>query len=139
LCREVLKKDMKILYASDTIVFHHRRKMFSGHLKQIWKCGEYRGFFAKKFPENSSNYYYFIPTLLAIAAPVAILLDIFIFKSSVFVLLFLIYLISIAVLTLPQLKNGIKFYFLAVTGIILTHFAYGYSFIRGYLSRGFDR
>ena len=135
LCRQVLKYGKKILYAKDVIVFHHRRAVFLKHLKQIWMCGLYRGFFAKKFPENSSNYYYFIPTIIAFGAPLLLITDFIFFKTFIPFWIFIIYVAIIALAHLKTIQVSLNLFFLVTFGTIFTHFAYGYSFFQGYLSK----
>jgi len=67
LCLDIVKKlKKKIIYVPDLIVFHHRRSGLLRHLKQIGNYGLHRGYFAKKFPETSKKFMYFIPSLFVI-------------------------------------------------------------------------
>ena len=59
-----LKK--KIIYTPEALVYHHRRRLFKGHLKQIANYGLHRGYFAKRFPETSCKLAYFLPSLWVI-------------------------------------------------------------------------
>ncbi|MBI4830115.1 MAG: glycosyltransferase, partial [Candidatus Lindowbacteria bacterium] len=45
LCLEIVKSGKKILYRPEVVVFHHRRPLFSSHLKQIANVGVHRGYF----------------------------------------------------------------------------------------------
>ena len=54
---------MRIVYDPEVAVFHHRRKLFWGHFRQVWNYAVHRGFFAKRYPETSLRPAYFVPTL----------------------------------------------------------------------------
>lgn len=59
-----LKK--KILYVPDMIVYHHRRPTIKKHLLQTGRYGLQRGFFTKRYPENSRKIstLYYMPSIL---------------------------------------------------------------------------
>ena len=59
LCLQIKKLGFKIIYSPKVKVYHHRRPLFRKHLKQIWDYGLHRGFFSKKFPQNSRKIFYF--------------------------------------------------------------------------------
>src|SRR5438552_7292740 len=63
------------LYAPDVVVYHHRRLLFRPHLKQIAGYGLHRGYFTKKFPENSRRILYFVPTIFVLGVPTLLLLS----------------------------------------------------------------
>lgn len=54
----------KILYEPKATVFHHRRPIWKGHLRQNGNFGLHRGFFARILPETSLKPIYFLPSLL---------------------------------------------------------------------------
>ena len=64
MCLAIKKLGKKLIESSDVVVYHHRRSLFKPHLKQVSRFGEHRGFFVKKFPENSVKLTYFFPSLL---------------------------------------------------------------------------
>jgi cellulose synthase/poly-beta-1,6-N-acetylglucosamine synthase-like glycosyltransferase len=64
MCLGIRRLGMKMLETPDVVVYHHRKPVFIPHLKQVSRFGLHRGFFAKKFPENSRRFTYFIPSLL---------------------------------------------------------------------------
>src|SRR5207245_5516474 len=68
---------MDALYAPDVLVYHHRRVLFVPHLKQIAGYGLHRGYFSKKFPENSRRPLYFIPSILAVGMPALLIVALF--------------------------------------------------------------
>ena len=69
LCRAIVCDAKKrIVYDPWTLVYHHRRPLFGPHLRQLGRYGFHRGYFAKRFPENSFHLAYFVPTLFALYA-----------------------------------------------------------------------
>src|SRR4030042_3248670 len=57
------KKNARILYDPELIVYHHRREGIVKHVKQISAYGLHRGYFAKKLSRTSLNWRYFMPSL----------------------------------------------------------------------------
>ena len=86
MCLAIKRIGKKLIESSDVIVYHHRRSLFKLHLKQVSRFGEHRGFFAKKFPENSAKLTYFFPSLLLLSVVVGMVLSLF-FPVFVYVLL----------------------------------------------------
>lgn len=125
-----LKK--KIIYDPKVLVYHHRRNLFYGHLKQIANYAMHRGYFVKKFPETSLRLAYFIPSLflagLIAGLPVSFLNPTFkiFYNSALF-----FYLISALIFSL---RNDFRLIFLVFWGIIFSHLIYGIFFIRGLFS-----
>jgi glycosyltransferase involved in cell wall biosynthesis len=63
LCLDLIQKTHKrILYAPDLVVWHHRRAGLKAHLKQVGGYGLHRGYFAKRYPETSRRFMYFLPS-----------------------------------------------------------------------------
>ncbi len=87
MCLAIRKLGKKLIESSDVVVYHHRRSLFKPHLRQVSRFGEHRGFFAKKFPENSAKLTYFFPSLLVFSLVVGIALSLF-FSFFVYILLF---------------------------------------------------
>lgn len=130
LCLKLVKKRYKILYDPDVIVYHHKRKLFFGHLKQIANIGKHRGYFAKKYPETSRLFGYFIPSLLTIGFFLLLILSftsVTILKLFLGLILICIFLGAFSVIQQTTILNA----FLVGIGIILTHLSYGLYFIRG--------
>jgi len=134
-CLELIKKGYKIWYSNKLIVYHHRRKLFTPHLKQIANYGKHRGYFAKKFPETSRKVNYFIPSFFLLG-------NIFLLIGSLFsptilkmwIILLIIYFslicIDVFIRTL-DLRIGI----LTMITIFLSHITYGIKFIEGLFSK----
>ncbi|HLD41211.1 MAG TPA: glycosyltransferase [Candidatus Omnitrophota bacterium] len=158
-----LKK--KIIYAPEALVYHHRRRLFKGHLKQIANYGLHRGYFVKRFPETSFKFTYFLPSFFVLGLffgrVVSLLNPALIYP---YFLLLSFYFISVLVFTIkgnlfqisPPLAGGVRgggvsrvfsatwmavavegfrLIFLVFWGIIISHIVYGIYFIKGILSR----
>ena len=67
LCRSIVCEcSRRIVYDPWTIVYHHRRALFGPHLRQLGRYAFHRGYFVKRFPENSLHLAYFVPTAFAL-------------------------------------------------------------------------
>lgn len=126
-----LKK--KILYDPEVLVYHHRRDLFRGHLRQIKNYALHRGYFVKKFPETSLRLAYFVPTLFTIGISlgwlVGLKLPLF---MSLYVLGVAIYLSAVFSATFSSKNDKIKPHLFF--GIITTHLTYGFWFLIGLFS-----
>jgi len=137
-----LKERNKILYNPEIIVWHHRRAGLVRHLKQVGGYGLHRGFFAKKFPETSCKFKYFVPSAFFLFSLLSvIILALFIFQkpipviiSDVFILGWIIYFLAL-VKAFFEINRHEKFLVsvVAIFHTILTHFYYGMRFIWGFL------
>ncbi|MEA1996181.1 MAG: glycosyltransferase [Gemmatimonadota bacterium] len=121
---------LKIVYEPDAIVFHHRREVYRGHLRQIRSYAVHRGYFVRKFPETSLKPAYFGPSVLAaglcfgwaaafVWPPLGLL-----YKAGV-----VLYL-GLALLFASFTLNPMRIWFV-FSGIVLSHLTYGVYFIRG--------
>jgi len=131
LSMQITKKlKMKMVYTPDVVVYHHRRSLFREHLKQIWAYGLHRGYFARKFPENSRKPIYFLPSLLFLGIIIGLPLA---FLNT---LLMVVYFSLLVTYFIVCLLEGIKTKtlrtaFLVLVGVPLTHLTYGVAFLRG--------
>jgi glycosyltransferase involved in cell wall biosynthesis len=139
ICLAIKKLGKKLVEASDVVVYHHRRSLFSPHLRQVSRFGEHRGFFAKKFPENSAKLTYFFPSLLILSLVLGIALS-FLFPFFRYILLLgmAIYLVLSLIAATLQIRN-IRQFFLVWSGIIATHIIYGSFFLFGLIKRDLKR
>jgi glycosyltransferase involved in cell wall biosynthesis len=138
LCMDMINLDKKIIYDPDILVWHHRRKLFIPHLKQIANYALHRGYFAKKYPKTSRRPAYFLPSLFVIGligGPAAGMIGggWFVIYAIVegFYLLTLIAAASWATLMTGSLSIGL----LVIPGVMATHLTYGAFFIKGLLIR----
>lgn len=145
LCLELTKYG-KIIYEPNAIVYHHRRASLIKHLKQNGNYGLHRGHFARKYPGNSRELFYIIPSIFAlyiifvllvwvlkiigIYEPSNLIWWVLLSPLALYVFLMLIDVIAISI----RYKNplvGIA----TIPYIFLTHIYYGLRFIKGYFSR----
>lgn len=139
MCLAIRKTSKKLIESSDVVVYHHRRSLFKPHLKQVSRFGEHRGFFVKKFPENSVKLTYFFPSILVCLLAVGLVLSAFI-QVFKYILLFglILYLLLSLVAAALQVRN-VKLLLSIWIGIIVTHLVYGSFFLSGLIKRDLDR
>jgi cellulose synthase/poly-beta-1,6-N-acetylglucosamine synthase-like glycosyltransferase len=139
ICLAIKKLGKKLVESSDVIVYHHRRSLFKPHLRQVSRFGEHRGFFAKKFPENSAKLTYFFPSLLVFSLIAGVVLSLF-FSFFAYIVLFAvaIYLFSGGIAAALQVRS-VKLLFSVWLGIIVTHIIYGSFFLSGLIKRDLER
>lgn len=134
LCAKItqdLKK--KIWYDPDAVVYHHRRALFRGHLYQIQRYAEHRGYFVKRYPATSLRVPYFLPSCLVFFFIFGALLSVLfpplrtLYTGAVLVYLALVMLWA-------ALSLNIRMAVLVFFGIIASHWAYGIYFLKGLLS-----
>jgi cellulose synthase/poly-beta-1,6-N-acetylglucosamine synthase-like glycosyltransferase len=139
MCLAIRKIGRKLIESSDVAVYHHRRSLFKPHLRQVSRFGEHRGFFAKRFPENSAKLTYFFPSLLISSLIAGIFLSLFFPLFAYVVLLGLaLYLASSLTAAALQVK-GMKLLLSVWLGIITTHLVYGSFFLFGLAKRDLKR
>ncbi len=151
LCLDLTKKlGKKIIYDPAVLVFHHRRAIFTPHLRQIRGYGLHRGYFAKVLPETSRRLGYFFPSLLLIGLVIGPLLAALVYFLSPQFSVFLIrsYLLLLTAYFLLLLATGFWVFrksrdwrlgLWVMPGIVATHLYYGLMFLRGYFSSGLQR
>ena len=135
LCLEVTKKLKKrIIYDPEVLVYHHRRKLFKPHLKQVWNYAIHRGYFAKKLPQTSRRIFYFLPSVFLLGI---ILGTIASFLNPILRLVFLSALALYLLLTLITSfeSRSMKVAPLVFLGVIATHLTYGAGFLKGLFAR----
>ncbi len=139
ICLAIKRLGKKLIESSDVVVYHHRRSLFKSHLRQVSRFGEHRGFFAKKFPENSAKLTYFFPSLLLFSLIVGAVLSFFSLLFAYTVLFGLsIYLVSSLIAAALQVRRA-KLLFSVWLGIIVTHIIYGSFFLSGLIKRDLRR
>jgi GT2 family glycosyltransferase len=135
LCLDVvynLKK--KILYSPELFCYHHRRNVFSSHLKQVYSYAIHRGFFVKKFPKTSRNFAYFVPLFFIFFFVTFPFLSIihkmfsWIYLSVIFIYISMVFISSIKI-------HNLNIFGHIFLGTILTHVAYGVGFLKGLISK----
>ena len=137
----VLGQHKRIVYDPWVLVYHHRRRLFAPHLRQLGRYGFHRGYFVKRFPATSRRPGYFVPTLfvaylVALAAFFAYrhfvgggaLGPLAAFVASPF--LFYVILTCLSCFSFNPLK-----WMLTWAGVFLSHLWYGIQFARGICAR----
>jgi|TARA_B100002003_G_C14156289_1_gene556777 cellulose synthase/poly-beta-1,6-N-acetylglucosamine synthase-like glycosyltransferase len=133
LCLEVIRIGKRIIYASDVIVFHHRRPLFLPHLRQVWGYGKHRGHFVRNYPETSRRLEYFLPSILLFMflamGLLAIQYNLFIHILGLTLLGHLVAGLILGFLSTRQINIAL----LTSFAIPLTLWMYGIAFIEGLL------
>jgi glycosyltransferase involved in cell wall biosynthesis len=139
LCLKIVKQLKKrIIYDPDAVVYHHRRSLLNGHLKQIKEYALHRGFFVKRFPETSRKLSYFAPSLFVIGLFSGMLFSLMNPTfSTIYWAMFIFYSFLIA---LPfVLSCHPKWVFFGMLGIFVTHVTYGLYFMKGLLTSRLEK
>ena len=134
LCLEIVRKlEQKIIYDPRVHVYHHRRKLFLPHLRQIGRYALHRGYFARRFPATSRKLSYMLPSLFVLGL---ILSGVFSVMSLFCRLVYFRVLFIYAITTLLScFQWNPATWLLTWLGIILTHIVYGVRFLAGLLSK----
>lgn len=133
LCRDIVAAGHEIMYDPFAVVYHHRRRLFLPHLRQVGRYALHRGFFARKFPQNSRRLSYMVPSLFVAGLLIGAL------ASAAYAPISCLYLgcvaIYLAIAAVFSVRPGIKRSLAVFSGTVLTHLWYGIRFIQGFLSR----
>ena len=133
LCLKIVRDlKKKIIYDPEVLVYHHRRGLFKGHLKQIANYALHRGYFVKRFPETSRKLTYFIPSIFLIGlfiGPALSSLSLVFKLSYISTVIFYLILVFIS-----SVSKDFFLIFPVFWGIIFSHIVYGIYFIKGLLS-----
>jgi len=135
LCKKILKTGKKILYAPDVVVHHHRRPLFTSHLRQAKTYALHRGYLAKKEPETSAKPFYVLPSFALVSFGALAVLSLYFsfafYALSFAVIAYLVFCLGSVVKTSKEFKADM----LAFLGVPLTHLAYAFGFIQGLLTK----
>jgi glycosyltransferase involved in cell wall biosynthesis len=136
-CLNLIKKyPGSIVYDPDLIVYHHRRSGLAKHLRQLGAYGLHRGFFAKKYPETSFKFKYFIPsffTVFLVVGGIASFFSLFIFKMYVIGLIVYMLVLVKAFFDIYKYERNLLIVAHTAYYIFLTHVVYGLKFIKGFV------
>ena len=138
LCLEIARR-ARLVYDPWVAAAHHRRPLFGPHLRQVSRYARHRGYFAKRFPETSRRFAYFVPSLLllgtvgtalcAALAPLGRLpAALAAAGGGVLALYALLALLS-------SCSTRLRVWAWTFAGIVATHYAYGWNFLRGLFAR----
>lgn len=139
MCLAIKKLGKKLVEASDVVVYHHRRALFKPHLRQVSRFGEHRGFFAKRFPENSVKLTYFFPSLLLLSVVVGAVLSVFFSPFAYVMLLGVVAYLVLSLVAAALQVTSVKMVFSVWLGIMVTHIVYGFFFLSGLVKRDLKR
>jgi len=135
-CRDlVYSSNKKIIYHPKVKVYHHRRKIFIPHLRQISRYGFQRGLFAKKLPKTSNRIGYWVPGLFVLGlifGPLTIFVSKWLFLVYTIVLLIYSWLMVFTFWQVLVMSKNIIVAFLTLPTIFFTHLVYGIKFLQGY-------
>jgi GT2 family glycosyltransferase len=133
LCLDITHKlKKKIIYDPQVLVYHHRRKIYLAHLKQISNYGLHRGYFVKKYPETSLRLSYFLPTFFVLGLVSGGVISMLApwFKTVYLTCLGLYLLLAF----ISSLSKELQLIFPVFFVIIFSHIAYGIFFLKGLFS-----
>jgi len=128
---KIVKAGMKIIYAPDVVVFHHRKPLFRAHMRQARSCGIHRGYYAKTFPETSLSASYFLPSFLLLSlvtgAAILALNPSIVWLLPVLLGIYLLFSFASGFISSRSHKMALLF----PAAILATHVAYGVGFLQG--------
>jgi len=146
LCLDVVSRQKKkIVYDPDVYVWHHRRDSLYKHFKQNANYAVHRGFFAKKYPETSLLWQYFIPTAFVAFLIVSLVLGFFYPANSLIMwLIWSILILYEALLVIAGIIAGWRqksflIGLLTMPIIFATHVVYGIGMVIGLLKPELER
>ena len=134
LCLELVRRGGVIRYEPGALVYHHRRPVMRGHLRQIAHYGRHRGYFARVFPATSRRFQYFIPSLWLLWLVVAALASVWVEPVRVVLIASLaVYGVAVAGSALIAMgRSGSVGIGAAVAPtIVASHLCYGWQFLGG--------
>lgn len=137
LCLDLVQKlKGKILYDPALIVYHHRREGLWRHMKQVGGYGLHRGFFAKKYPETSFRFKYFLPSsfFLFLVFGTGMVLF-FPLLLPAYIAVWALYVLALlkAAGDMFRARESARVVFAALPYVFCTHIAYGARFLYGFL------
>ena len=141
LCLELVHRlGKRMVYDPAVAAAHHRRPLFGPHLRQVSRYARHRGFFAKKFPETSRRAAYFVPSLLLLGTAGAALCAALAaagagaFRAPAAVGAGVLALYA-ALVALASFSPHPRTWAWTAAGVVATHYAYGWNFLRGLCAR----
>lgn len=128
-----------ILYEPRAVVYHHRRNIFNGHMKQVANYAQHRGFFVKKFPKTSRRLNYFLPSMLVIGLAAGVPLLWFSGLRELYLAMVGLYLVLVLGSSVQVAGKRPSLLVLVFVGTVLTQLTYGVWFLRGLARTGLKR
>jgi glycosyltransferase involved in cell wall biosynthesis len=142
-CLKIVHEQRKRLaYDPRVFVYHHRRDMYRGHLRQVNSYAKHRGYFVKRFPKTSLRPSYFAPSgllawvLLGWAPALAVPGWAVLWAASLAAYGSLAAVEALrGLFKAPEERRGLALWWLTFSGIVVTHLSYGWHFMVGLASR----
>jgi cellulose synthase/poly-beta-1,6-N-acetylglucosamine synthase-like glycosyltransferase len=137
LCLKIVKDlKKKILYIPDLIVYHHRRPTIKKHLLQTGRYGHQRGYFTKKYPENSRKMssMYFMPSLMVLYITLGAIGSFFseyIFYMFLFGIVVYFLVLVVSAFSIVGKTGSYLVSFMTVPYLVLFHIWYGLRYMQG--------
>lgn len=126
-CQELKDNGYRLWHQNNLIIFHHRRPTLKAHLKQVAGYGKHRGNFFRKDIGCSRRLSYLIPSLFLVGN-----LVLNIFWSSLWLYLFLTYLIIISFNLCHCRRLAFPLIYPTAVLTFISHLTYGFYFIWGF-------
>ncbi len=133
-CLALTKKGHRIRYEPRALIEHHRRPSLMRHFIQLANYGLHRGYFAKRYPDTSFRFRYFLPTLLVFTGSILAILAILGNRLAGWSILILVVL-YLLLTTVSLLGKPWRLLLPCIYVILCSHAIYGFSFLRGLLAR----
>ena len=129
-CQKLKDSGHKIWHQNDLIIFHHRRKTISAHLKQVAGYGKHRGNFFCKGIGCSRKFLYLVPSIFLLWNLIILFLSpgIWLISSAIY-----FYLLLISFTIDPHQQFSITSGLLVL--FFISHLTYGLFFIKGFFTR----
>ncbi len=130
---KIKKAGYKMIFSPNVVVYHHRRTIFFDHFKQVANYAFHRGFFAKKFPENSLKIKFFLPSIFLLGIVSGAILSLFsdiilkVYISTISIYFLLTFIFSLRLNPIATILTAL--------GTFFTHLTYGFYFIKGFLTK----
>ena len=135
LCADLQQNGFSLWYEPRVVVYHHRRKVFAPHLRQVGRYALHRGYFARRIGPNSRRLSYMIPALFVLGLvggiPLSLLWPCLWWVYLPVVGLYFILTMADALLEAPSIRSIAPFWW----GLVATHLWYGVRFIQGVFAR----
>ena len=140
LCLAITKELGKtIVYEPKALVYHHRRNLFKGHMKQVASYALHRGFFVKRFPETSRRLSYFMPSLFILGLIAGIPCLFVPWLQELYLGILGLYLLLVLISSAVVAFSRPHLFVLVIAGTVLTQLVYGAWFLKGLTSRSLVR
>jgi glycosyltransferase involved in cell wall biosynthesis len=132
LCMFAARDGARIVYDPTALVYHHRRTLFAGHLRQVWNYGRFRGFFLRHLSASPRYRVYAIPAAFVLAHGVLLVAYTRWRLRAPATLAAGSYLAVVAWSALREARAVAANPWLVALGIYLTHLTYGCASIVGW-------